>query len=129
MVGAVATLLVVVGTLIPGDGADFADQFSNDITPPITLMLRLLVLVLIAVGGITGFISGRRWGLGLALGAISIGVWQWVTALTESGDFPLGIAGGNYGGTDFAPHLVTTVGVVVMVLAAAAGFLIKPQQQ
>jgi hypothetical protein len=52
-----------------------------------------------------------------------------VSRLTESGDFPLGIAGGNYGGTDFAPHLVTTVGVVVMVLAAAAGFLIKPQQQ
>ena len=129
VVGAVASLLVVVGTLIPGDEANFADQFSNDLTPPITLLLRLLVLVLIAVGGITGFISGRRWGLGLALGAISIGVWQWVTALTESGDFPLGIAGGNYGGTDFAPHLVTTVGVVVMVLAAAAGFLIKPQQQ
>ncbi len=127
--GAVATLLVVVGTLIPGSGADFADQFSNELIPPITLMLRLLVLVLIAVGGVTGFISGRRWGLGLALGSISIGVWQWLTALTESGDIPAGIAGGNWMADTVTPHIVTTVGVVAMVLAAVAGLLIKPQPQ
>ncbi len=127
--GAVATLLVVVGTLIPGDTANFADQFANDLTPPITLILRAGVLVLIGVGGITGFISGRRWGLGLALGTISVGVWQWITALTESGDYPLGIAGGNYGATEFTPHVLTTVGVVCMVLAAAAGLLIKPRPQ
>lgn len=129
VVGAVATLLVVVGTLIPGELATFSDQFANDLTPPITLLLRLGVLVLIAAGGITGFVSGRRWGLGLALGSISVGVWQWITALTEAGDFPLGIAGGNYGATDFAPHVITSVGVVCMVLAAAAGLLVKPRPQ
>ncbi len=127
ILGAVATLLVVVGCLIPGKAADFADQFANDFTPPATLLLRLLVFVLIAVGGIAGFISGRRWGLGMALGAISIAVWQWITALSESGDIPLGIGGGNYGATDFAPHVITTVGVVMMLLAILGGLLAKPR--
>jgi hypothetical protein len=120
-------LLVVVGTLIPMEGAQFADQFANDFTPPATLLLRLLVLVLIAVGGFTGFVNSRRWGLGLALGTISIGVWQWATAITESGDIPLGIAGGNLGAPDFAPHILTSVGVVVMVLCAVVGLLINPR--
>lgn len=127
VIGAVATLLVVVGTLIPMEGAQFADQFANDFTPPATLLLRLLVLVLIAVGGFTGFVNSRRWGLGLALGTISIGVWQWATAITESGDIPLGIAGGNLGAPDFAPHILTSVGVVVMVLCAVVGLLINPR--
>ena len=126
VIAAVATLLVVVGTLLPMEGAEFADQFSNDFTPPATLLLRLLVLALIAVGGITGFVNGRRWGIGIALGTISIGVWQWVTAITESGDLPWGIALGNWGATDFAPHIVTTVGVITMVLAAVAGLVVKP---
>lgn len=127
VIGAVATLLVVVGTLIPMEGAQFADQFANDFTPPATLLLRLLVLALIAVGGFTGFVNSRRWGLGLALGTISIGAWQWATAITESGDIPRGIAGGNLGAPDFAPHILTTVGVVVMVLCAVVGLLIKPR--
>lgn len=127
VVGAVATLLVIVGCLIPGKGTEFADQFANDFTPPATLLLRLLVFVLIGVGGIVGFVSGRRWGLGMALGAISIGVWQWITALTESGDFPFGIGGGNYGASDYSPHIITTVGVVLMVLAIVGGLVVKPR--
>ncbi|HNJ97429.1 MAG TPA: zinc ribbon domain-containing protein [Ilumatobacteraceae bacterium] len=127
ILGAVATLLVVVGSLIPGKGAEFADQFANDFTPPATLLLRLLVFVLIAVGGIVGFVAGRRWGLGMALGAISVGVWQWITALTESGDFPFGIGGGNYGATDYTPHVITTVGVALMLLAIVGGLLMKPR--
>lgn len=127
--GAIATLLVVFGPLIPMHGAKFADQFSNDFTPPATLLLRLLVLVLIAIGGLTGFLVNRRWGLGLALGSISVGVWQWITAISESGDRPFGIAGGNLGASDYAPHIVTTVGVVVMVLAAVAGLLMANQRR
>ncbi|MDO8390561.1 MAG: hypothetical protein Q7V57_08740 [Actinomycetota bacterium] len=127
IVGAIATLLVVFGSLIPMNGAAFADQFSNDFTPPATLLLRLLVLVLIGVGGLTGFLLNRRWGLGLAIGAISVGVWQWITAISESGDIPVGIAGGSWGADDFSPHLVTTVGVILMVLAVVAGLLVANQ--
>ena len=127
ILGAVATLLVIVGSLIPGKGAEFADQFANDFTPPATLLLRLLVFLLIGVGGIVGFVAGRRWGLGMALGAISIGVWQWITALTESGDFPFGIGGGNYGATEYAPHIITTVGIALMLLSVIGGLLMKPR--
>lgn len=147
--GALATLAVVVGPLIPMNGAGFGDNFSNSFIPPATLYLRLLVLVLIGVGGVVGFLLNRHWGVGLALGSISIGAWQWVTALTESGDLPLGIAGhfprplgdlvaqpsalgGNFvNGADspFAPHVVTTIGVVVMLLTCAAGLMVASQQR
>ena len=54
-------------------------------------------------------------------------MWQWVTAITDSGDLPFAIALGNWGATDFAPHIVTTVGVITMVLAAVAGLVVKPR--
>lgn len=123
VLGALGTLAVVVGPLIPMNGATLGDNFSNDFIPPASLYMRLAVVVLIGIGGLIGFLANRQWGYGLALGAISVGAVQWVTSITESGDFPLGIAGGNVGATDYAPHLVTTVGVVVMVLAGAAGLL------
>ena len=123
VLGALGTLAVVVGPLIPMNGATLGDNFSNDFIPPASLYMRLAVVVLIGIGGLIGFLANRQWGCGLALGAISVGAVQWVTSITESGDFPLGIAGGNVGATDYAPHLVTTVGVVVMVLAGAAGLL------
>lgn len=129
VVGALGTLAVVIGPLLPMNGGKFGDNFGNDLIPPATTYLRLLVLVLIGVGGLVGFLRNRRWGLGLALGAISIGVWQWVTSIGESGDIPLGIAGGNVGATDFKPHVVTTIGVVVMVLAGLAGLVIAAQQR
>lgn len=129
VLGALGTLAVVVGPLIPMNGASLSDNFSNEFIPPATLYLRLAVVALIGIGGLVGFLANRRWGFGLALGAISIGAIQWVTSITESGDFPLGIAGGNVGATDYAPHIVTTVGVIVMVLAGAAGLLLAAQQR
>ncbi len=149
VLGALATLAVVVGPLIPMNGAGFGDNFSNSLIPPATLYLRLLVLVLIGVGGMVGFLLNRHWGVGLALGAISIGAWQWVTSLTESGDLPLGIAGhlprplgdlgaqpsalgGNFvNGVDspFSPHIVTTIGVVLMLLTCAAGMMVASQHR
>jgi hypothetical protein len=131
VLGALGTLAVVVGPLIPMNGAGLGDNFSNELIPPATLYLRLAVLVLIGVGGLVGFLANRRWGIGVALGAISIGTWQWVSAIGEVGDLPLGIAGGNPGAnpTDFAPHIVTTVGVVVMLLAAVLGLVAAAQQR
>jgi len=129
VVGALGTLAVMVGPLIPMNGAAFGDNFSNDFIPPATLYLRLAVLALIGIGGLIGFLANRRWGSGMALGAVSVGAIQWVTAIGESGDYPLGIAGGNVGATDFAPHIVTTIGVLVMLLAGAGGLLAAAQQR
>jgi hypothetical protein len=127
--GALGTLAVVVGPLIPMNGAAFGDNFSNDFIPPASLYLRLAVLVLIGLGGLIGFLANRRWGFGMALGAISVGAVQWATAIGEAGDYPLGIAGGNVGATDFGPHIVTTIGVIVMLLAGAGGLLVAAQQR
>jgi len=129
VLGALGTLAVVVGPLIPMHGAGFGDNFSNDFIPPATLLLRLAVVVLIGVGGLVGFLANRRWGIGLAFGSISIALWQWATALGESGDIPLGIAGGNPGATDYAPHVVTTIGLIVMLLAIVGGLVSMSQQR
>ncbi len=129
VLGALGTLAAVVGPLIPMDSAGLGDNFTNESVPPATLYLRLAVLLLIGIGGLVGFLANRRWGIGIALGAISMGVWQWVTALAEWGDQPYGIAGGNPGAADFAPHIVTTVGVIAMLLAAVLGLVAAAQQR
>lgn len=128
-IGLLGTAMAVFGPMIPLNEVPFGDQFSNEFVPPATLLLRQLVLVLIAVGGVVGFTRNRRWGLGLALGAISVGAWQVITAATESGDIPLSYAGGNPGAIDFAPHAVTIIGVVAMVLAGVGGLLLAAQKR
>ncbi len=129
VLGALGTLAVVIGPLIPMNGASFGDNIANDLVPPATLYLRLAALLLIGIGGVVGFLANRRWGYGMALGAISVGAWQWATAIGEVGDYPLGIAGANVGATDLTPHVVTSVGVVVMLIAGAAGLLMAAQHR
>jgi len=143
--GALGALAVMVGPLIPINDAAFGDNFSNPGIPPVTLYLRLLVLLLVIVGCVVGFLANKRWGIGMAFGAISIGAWQWGTALTESGDQPMGLGGGlfwldgtgspqfnlsgNFSGGDGSPHIVTTIGVVVVLVAAVLGLLVASQQR
>ncbi|MFZ4718474.1 MAG: zinc ribbon domain-containing protein [Ilumatobacteraceae bacterium] len=141
--GMLGALAVAVGPMLPKGDARFADNFTPDhavgpsrfwkslldltlgIThepvPPITTWMRVLVLLLLLMGGFVGFLAGTRWGMGLVLGAVSIAVWQWVTSLLEAGDLPFGIAGGNHGTERFEPHVVTTVGVIVVLVAVVVG--------
>jgi hypothetical protein len=141
--GVLGTLAVVVGSLLPQQGGALADNFSSDHAvgavqfwkayfrltldidhasqPPITTYLRLLVLFLLLVGGLVGFIAGTRWGVGVALGSVSLSVWLWASSWGKWGDLPFGIASGNVGSTDFAPHVVTSIGMVVVLLAVCTG--------
>jgi hypothetical protein len=57
----------------------------------------------------------------MVLGSMGIALWQWITSLLEAGDWPFGIAGGNPGVDGFVPHVVTTVGVVMIIIALLAG--------
>lgn len=127
-VGLLGTAMAVIGPMIPMNDYPFGDQFSNDFVPPATLLLRHLVFVLIAVGGVIGFTRNRRWGLGMALGAISVATWQLLTAMTESGDKPFSYGGGNPGALDYSPHIVTILGIAAMVVAAAGGLVMAAQQ-
>lgn len=150
--GLLGGLALVIGPMLPTNGATFSDNFSGDqgigpslwwkgrlfldlgIThaqvPPVTTWLRILVLVLLVVGAYLGFIAGSKWGVGVVLGAIGVAVWQWATAALEAGDLPFGIAGGNPGQEGFSPHVVTTVGlaVVVLSLVVAAVVAYRPRK-
>ncbi|MBI4933863.1 MAG: zinc ribbon domain-containing protein [Actinobacteria bacterium] len=141
--GVLGTLAVVIGSLLPQQSGALADNFSSDQAvgavqfwkaffrltldidhasqPPITTYLRLLVLFLLLVGGLVGFIAGTRWGVGMALGSVSVSVWLWASSWAEVGDLPFGIASGNVGSTDFTPHVVTSVGMVVVLVSTCTG--------
>jgi hypothetical protein len=141
--GMLGTLAVVIGPMLPLNGATFADNFSSDIgigparwwkgfvlltlgvdhgqVPPVTTWMRLLALLLLLVGGLLGFVAGSRWGLALVGGSFAVAAWQWFSAVAGAGDRPFGIAGGNPGDEDFAPHIVTTVGVAMVAIAVVLG--------
>ena len=129
--GVLGTSLVVIGPLIPMNGADFADNLTYGALPPATLLLRLAMLLLVAAGCLIGFIDRRPWGSALAFASVSLVTWVWLASLLELGDLPAGPAGGRtpfavdfLGGNLFGepkPHPVTSVGVALTVLAAIVG--------
>jgi hypothetical protein len=129
--GALGGAAVAFGSLIPTHGAKFGDNFAVDSIPPATLYLRLACLALIVVACAVGFLTNRRWGVGVALGGISIAVWQWVTSQSKTGDLPFGIARGNPPLDDglLKPHVVTTIGVVVVLVAVIASLVTMAQRQ
>jgi hypothetical protein len=119
LVAAVTALAMVVlafGPLVPVDNAVFADNFRSvdplrDL-PAAFFAGRLVQVGLIALAGVAGMLIVRSYGLGLAVGAVSVSVWLWVSSLAEIGSNPVGIANRNPGATDTIPHAVTTVGMV-----------------
>ena len=136
-IGVIGTILAVVGPLIPVNGAEFADNLTYGALPPATLLLRLAMLLLVLGGCLIGFVDRRPWGAGLAFGSMSLMLWIWIASLLELGDVPAGPAGGRtvfgvdfLGGNMFAepkPHPVTSVGIVVTVVAALAGLVTTMQ--
>jgi hypothetical protein len=150
--GLIGGLVLVIGPMLPTKGATFADNFTSDhslgparfwkgrlflefgithdAVPPITTWLRILVLLLLLIGVYLGFIAGSKWGVGMVLGAVGIGVWQWVTAMLEAGDLPWVIAGGSPGQEGFTPNVATSVGVVIVVvtLVVAAVLAYRPRR-
>ena len=119
-------IAVAIGTTLPQHGATFNDNFSQPTVPPAALYLRLVVLGLIVIGGVLGFLVSRPWGVGMALGTISIGIWQTITAAAKVGNQPLPIAGGNFfadGAHPFQPHVVTMIGIGIAAVSAVAGLV------
>jgi hypothetical protein len=125
-IGALGVIAVAIGTMLPQHGATFNDNFSQPTVPPAALYLRFVVLGLIVIGGVLGFLVSRPWGVGLALGTISIGIWQTITAAATVGNRPLPIAGGNFfadGDHPFQPHIVTMIGITIAAVSAVAGLV------
>jgi hypothetical protein len=84
------------------------------------MFARLAIIALVAVCGVIGFSLRSRRGIAMALGAVSIYVWQWLSSLSELGDFPAEPAFGRPGSIEVKPHITTTIGVIVMLLLAAS---------
>ena len=123
---AVAVVVLAFGPLVPVDAA-FADNFrSVDPTrdlPSAFFAGRLGQVGLIALAGVVGMLIVRSYGLGLAVGGVSVSVWLWVSSLAEIGSNPVGIAYRNPGADSTVPHAVTTVGMIstLVLLIVSAG--------
>ena len=129
-VGALAVVVATVGPLLPENRAVFSDNWyvgSGLGDPPAMLVaMRLVQLGLLALGGVVGFLSVRRWGLGVAAGATSSSIWLGVSTLFEIGASPVGPGFRNPGATSGALHGVTIIGLSatlgMLVLAAVAAY-------
>jgi hypothetical protein len=141
VLGGFATLVLVAGPMVPTGGASFADNFTGEqpvaairfakafvfyltgidhqAQPPVTFIMRLAALALLLVVGLVSFLRGNRWGLAAVFGTVSVTAWVWATAVFTAGDRPFGPVGGNPGSTGFEPHAVTTVGLLMTLLAMA----------
>ncbi len=123
---AVAMVVLAFGPLVPVNDAVFADNFrSVDPTrdlPAAFFAGRLGQVGLIALAGVAGMLIVRSYGLGLAVGGVSVPVWLWIASLAEIGSNPVGIADRNPGADNTIPHAVTTVGMIasLALLAIAA---------
>ena len=128
--GALAVVVAAAGPLLPENLAVFSDNWYVGTRlgdPPAMLVaMRLVQLGLMTLGGVVGFLSVRRWGLGVAAGATLSSVWLGVSTLFEIGAAPVGPGFRNPGATDAVLHGVTIIGLsatlAMLVLAAIAAY-------
>ncbi len=125
-IAAVAMVVLAFGPLVPVNNAVFADNFRsvdpNRDLPAAFFAGRLGQVGLIALAGVAGMLIVRSYGVGLAVGGVSVPLWLWIASLGQIGPNPVGIADRNPGADDTVPHAVTTVGMVasLALLAVAA---------
>jgi hypothetical protein len=128
--GALAVVITVVGPLIPENQAVFSDNWYIIDAPgepaPMLLAGRLIQLALMLVAGVIGFLSVRRWGLGVVTGASLPFLWLGVSTLFDLTDRPVGPAFRNVGATEMSVHGVTIIGMSalasMLVLGAIAAY-------
>ncbi len=128
--GALAVVVTAGGPLLPENQAVFSDNWYlvEGVGEPSALLLagRLVQLGLFLLGGLIGFLSVRRWGLGLAVGATLPGVWLVVSTLLDVTDDPVGLGFRNPGASDMHVHGVTIIGtsavLAMIVLAVVAAY-------
>ena len=128
--GALATVVAAAGPLLPEQQAVFSDNWYliEGVGEPTAMMLvgRLVQLGLLLLAGVVGFLTVRRWGLGLAIGGSLPVVWLAASTLFELTDRPVGPGFRNPGATSMHIHGVTIIGVsavaAMAVLAVIAAY-------
>jgi hypothetical protein len=124
IVGLLGTLAAAAGPLIPMNDASFGDNFTGDDGETISLIIRTVGIGLVLLAGVVGFLNNSGWGMGIALGGVSTWFWLWLATAFDIGSDPVGPAFSNPGSTDGDPHVVTTIGIVTMVVCAVVGLII-----
>ena len=126
--GALSIVVAAAGPLIPENRALFSDNWYlvEDLGEPSALLLvgRLIQLSLFLIGGVIGFLSVRRWGLGVAIGVSLPPIWLVVSTLFDVTDDPVGLGFRNPGATTTDVHGVTIIGasaVLAMLILAVVG--------
>lgn len=126
--GALAVVVAAAGPLLPENQAVFSDNWYlvEGVGEASALLLvgRLVQLGLFLIGGVIGFLSVRRWGLGLAIGVSLPAIWLVVSTLFELTDDPAGLGWQNPGAVDMHVHGVTiigTSGVLAMLVLGVVG--------
>ncbi len=128
--GALATVVAATGPLLPENLAVFSDNWyltdGPGEAPALLLATRLLQLGLLTMTGLIGFLSVRRWGLGVAIGGSLPIVWLAISTLFELTDAPVGPGFRNPGAEDMHLHGVTIIGVsavaALSILAVIAAY-------
>ena len=128
--GGLATVVAVGGPLIPENLADFTDNWYIGDGPgdPSAMLLvgRLVQLGFLLIAGLVGFLSVRRWGLGVAIGGALPSLWLAISTLFDLTDDPSGPGWRNPGAGDTHLHGVTIIGMSALlamwVLAAIAAY-------
>ena len=117
--GALATVVAVLGPMIPEGTAIFSDNWYLREGPgqPSALLLlgRLVQLALLGISGIAGYLCVRRWGLAVAIGGALPIVWLAASTLFDLTDTPVGPAFANPGADEIELHGVTIIGVSAVV--------------
>ncbi len=128
--GALAAVVAAGGPLLPEGQAVFSDNWylidGPGEAPAMLLVGRLVQLGLLVLAGVIGFLTVRRWGLGLAIGGTIPIVWLAASTLFELTDRPVGPGFRNPGAVDMHIHGVTIIGVsaiaAMSVLAVIAAY-------
>ncbi|MEQ8437288.1 MAG: zinc-ribbon domain-containing protein [Ilumatobacter fluminis] len=121
-VGALSGLVMAGGPLIPEGLASFSDNWyvsdAPGSPPAMLLTTRLVQLGLLALAALIGFLSVRRWGLGVAVGGGMPSIWLTVSTLFELGENPAGPGYNNPGASSMGVHGVTIIGASALLAFA-----------
>lgn len=125
--GALAAVVAAVGPMLPDQRAVFSDNWylidGPGQVPAMLLVGRLVQLGLLVVAGVVGFLSVRRWGLGVAIGGSLPVLWMAVSTLFELTNRPVGPGYRNPGATDAELHGVTIIGVSALLAMAVLALI------
>ncbi len=117
--GALASVVVAAGPLLPENLAIVSDNWYLDAAPggapALMLVARLAQLGLLVMTGVIGFLLVRRYGLGLAIGGALPALWLAVSTQFEITDNPIGPGFRNPGADDMHLHGVTIIGVSALI--------------